>query len=318
VALLASPLLFPVEPLCDAQHVPALGLVFVSIVLVTGYSGQISLGQGAYAGIGALVLGKVSGSISEIPALIAGAVAAGLVGLLTGYPAIRRRGLFLALTTFALGVAVSRFVFQEPAFTTGVHVNRPDVLGVSLQGDRAFYAFELVCLAVGLLVVRNLRGHRLGRALVALRDNEPGASSVGIDIRQLKVFVFTASAALAGLGGGLLAQTARSFDPQAFDPVQSSLFWFTAVVVFGADSAAGAVAAAGSIVAIGIGVGSDEAALVPIGLLALLLGRLPGGLAALVRRAASLFTQPAAPAHDPLGPRRLTPQGQAVRAGLSR
>ena len=315
VALLASPLLYPVEALRDAEHVPALALVFVSLVVVTGYSGQISLGHGAYAGIGALVLGRCSGSISEIPALLAGAIAAGLVGLLTGYPAIRRRGLFLALTTFALGVAVSRFVFQEPAFTTGVGVIRPDVLGLSLQGDRAFYVFELACLAVGLLVVRNLRGERLGRALVALRDSEPGAASVGIDVRELKVFVFTASAALAGLGGGLLAQTARAFDPQDFDPVQSSLFWFTAVVVFGADSAAGAVAAAGLVVAVGIGVGSQEAALVPIGVLALLLGRLPGGVAGLVRRPALLAPRAVAP---PLPPARLSARGRAVRAELSR
>jgi branched-chain amino acid transport system permease protein len=316
VLLLASPLVYPVEPLRDAQHVPALALVFVSLVLVTGYSGQISLGHGAYAGIGALVFGKCSGSISELPALLAGAIAAGLVGLLTGYPAIRRRGLFLALTTFALGVAVSRFVFQEPAFTTGVHVSRPEVLGLSLEGDRAFYAFELVCLALGLLLVRNLRSDRLGRALLALRDNEPGASSVGIDVRQLKVFVFTASAAIAGLGGGLLVQTARAFDAQDFDPVQSSLFWFTAVVVFGADSAAAAVAAAGMIVAIGIGVGSDEAALVPIGLLALMLGRLPGGLASLVRRPTELVG-PVIAEHR-LPPRQLSPRGRAVRAGLPR
>jgi branched-chain amino acid transport system permease protein len=311
VALLAAPLAFPGDTLRDAQHVPALALVLVSLVVLTGYSGQISLGHGAYAGIGALVVGRCSGSISEVPALLAGAVAAGLVGLLTGYPAIRRRGLFLALTTFALGVAVSRFVFQEPAFTTGVQVSRPDLLGISLDGDRVFYAFELACLAVGLLVVRNLRAERLGRALVAMRDNEPGARSVAIDLRQLKVFVFTVSAALAGLGGGLLAQTSLAFDPQDFDPVQSSLFWFTAVVVFGADSAAGAVAAAGLVVAIGAGLGAAEAALVPVGALALLLGRLPGGLAGVVR--GLRLSRPAAPP-----PRRLTAQGRAVRAGLSR
>jgi branched-chain amino acid transport system permease protein len=283
-ALLLSPLLYPADVLRDAQRVPALALVFVSIVVLTGYSGQVSLGHGAYAGLGALFFARFSDSITELPALLCGMLAAGVVGLLTGYPAIRRRGLFLALTTFAVGVMVSRFVFQEPAFTSGIDVHRPSVLGVSLAGDRVFYAFELVCLAVGLLVVHNLRSGRLGRALVAIRDSEEGARALGIDLRSLKVFIFTVSAALAGLGGGLLAQATLAYSPNDFDPVPSSLFWFTAVVVFGADSAAGAVAAAGLVVAVSAVTGAAEAAFVPVGILALLLGRLPGGVAGLVRR----------------------------------
>jgi branched-chain amino acid transport system permease protein len=306
--LLLSPLLYPAEVLRDAQRVPALALVFVSIVVLTGYGGQVSLGHGAYAGLGALVFAHLSQRISELPALLCGMAVAGVVGLLTGYPAIRRRGLFLALTTFAVGVTVSRFVFQEPALTSGVHVSRPSVLGISLAGDRPFYAFELVCLAVGLVVVHNLRSDRLGRALVAMRDSEDGARAVGIDLRALKVFVFTISAALAGLGGGLLAQATLAFEPNDFDPVASSLFWFTAVVVFGADSAAGAVAAAGLVVAVGALTGTAEAALVPIGVLALLLGRLPGGLAGVVRGAGRDRTLP--PERAPV----LSAAGQAARA----
>jgi branched-chain amino acid transport system permease protein len=292
--LLAAPLTFPSDVLRDAQQVPALAMVFVSLVVLTGYSGQISLGHGGYAGLGALFFAIFSDDMPELPALLCGMLAAGIVGFLTGYPAIRRRGLFLALTTFAVGVAVSRFVFQEPVFTTGVHVRRPGLFGLSLGGDRAFYAFELCCLALGLLVVRNLRTGRLGRALVAMRDSEPGARAVGIDLRTLKVFVFTVSAALAGLGGALLAQSSLAFDPNSFDPVQSSLFWFTAVVVFGADSAAGAVAAAGLVVAVGALLGSAETALVPVGLLALLLGRSPGGLVDLLRRLARATDRPRA------------------------
>jgi branched-chain amino acid transport system permease protein len=182
---------------------------------------------------------------------------------------------------------------------------------VSLAGDRVFYAFELVCLAVGLLVVHNLASGRLGRALVAIRDSEEGARSLGIDLRALKVFVFTVSAALAGLGGGLLAQATLAFSPNDFDPVPSSLFWFTAVVVFGADSAAGAVAAAGLVVAVGAVTGAAEAAFVPVGVLALLLGRLPGGVAGLVRQRprAALSTEPVV---QPV----LSLTGRAVRARI--
>ena len=313
--LIACPLVFPIGVLRDAQQVPALALVFVSLVVLTGYGGQISLGHGAYAGLGALFFAVFSNDIPEIPALLCGMCGAGIVGFATGYPAIRRRGLFLALTTFAVGVTVSRFVFQEPAFTTGLVVHRPGVFGVSLAGERPFYAFELLCLGLGLLVVRNLRSGRLGRALVAMRDSETGARSVGLDLRRLKVFVFTVSAALAGLGGGLLAQATLSFDPNTFDPVQSSLFWFTAVVVFGADSAAGAVAAAGLVVAVGALLGSAQAALVPIGMLALLLGQFPGGVVDLLRRTAGLVrSRPVVTSERP--PVRLSAAGRAVQARL--
>jgi branched-chain amino acid transport system permease protein len=282
--LLASPLVYPAAVLRDAQQVPALALVFVSLVLVTGYSGQISLGHGGFAGLGALVFARESGTLTQSGALLLAALAAGVLGFLTGYPAIRRRGLFLALTTFAVGAVVSRFVLQQPTFTTGLHVSRPDLAGLQISGDRAFYAYELTVLAAGLLLVRNLRSGRLGRALVAMRDSEAGSRSVGLDLRTLKVFSFTVSAALAGVGGALLCQASLSFDATTYEPVQSSLFWFTCVVVFGADSAAGAVAAAGLVVMIGALTATADAALVPVGVLALLLGRLPGGVVELVRR----------------------------------
>jgi branched-chain amino acid transport system permease protein len=278
VVLLASPLTFPAEPLRQAQSVPGLAVVLVSIVVLTGYGGRISLGHAGFAGLGALFCAKLSSGAPELLALVAGMLAAGAIGVLTGYPAIRRRGLFLALTTFAVGVTVSRFVFENPSFTAGIDVNRPSLFGVSLAGDHTFYAFELVCLVVALLVVRNLRSGPLGRALVATRDSEDGARASGLDLSRLTLFTFAISAVMAGLGGALLAQTTLSFDSRAFDPVGSSLVWFTAVVVMGADSAAGAVVASGLFVTMQLVTGTTDAALLPIGLLAVLLGRFPGGV----------------------------------------
>lgn len=322
--LLVSPLAFPLDSLRQAQEVPAFAVIFVSLVAVTGYSGQISLGQAGYAGLGALFFAIFSDSTPELVALLCGVIAAGIVGFLTGYPAIRRRGLFLALTTFAVGAAVSRFVFQQPSATAGLAVRRPGLFGVSLAGDRAFYAFELVCLVVALLVVRNLRSGRLGRALVAIRDNEDGARAVGINLPLLKVFIFTVSAALAGLGGALLVQTRHAFDPTAFDPL-ISMFWFTTVVVFGADSAAGAVLAAGFIVMVNTLADDAAAYAVPVGVLALLLGRLPGGAVEIVRRTTTWLATPrpllrrfAAAVPPPARPPRLSPGGRELLARARR
>ncbi|HEU5034985.1 MAG TPA: ABC transporter permease [Mycobacteriales bacterium] len=288
------PLTFNSVHLRQAQEIPALGIIFVSIVAVTGYSGQISLGQAGYAGLGALFFAKASGGTPQIIALLVAALAAGVVGFATGYPAIRRRGLFLALTTFAVGAFVSRFVFAQPYFTNDVEVNRPSFFGLSLQGDRAFYLFELALLAFAFLVMFNLRNGALGRSLIAIRDSEDGARSVGVDVRVLKVLIFTVSAMLAGLGGALLAQQAQAFDPTAFDPLEASLPWFAVVVVFGADSAVAAVIGAGFLVLVNALTGQAGAYLIPIGLLAAFLGRLPGGAAELGRRTVDWLMTPTA------------------------
>jgi branched-chain amino acid transport system permease protein len=278
------PLTFSDVDLRQAQEVPALAIIFVSIVAVTGYSGQISLGQAGYAGLGALFFAKVSAETPQVVALLVAALAAGIVGFLTGYPAIRRRGLFLALTTFAVGAVVSRFVFAQTTFTNNVDVHRPSLFGLALDGERAFYLFELTMLAIAFLVMFNLRNGSLGRSLVAIRDSEDGARAVGVDVRVLKVLIFTVSAMLAGLGGALLAQQREAFDPTTFDPLAASLPWFAVVVVFGADSAVAAVIGAAFVVLVNALTGQDNAYLIPIGLLAAYIGRLPGGAAEVARR----------------------------------
>ncbi|HSA53055.1 MAG TPA: ABC transporter permease [Yinghuangia sp.] len=205
--VLAVPLALDTEHLRSAQQIPALAIIFVSLVIVTGYAGQVSLGQAGYAGLGALFAASLTSGkflgLPEVPGLLALLPATLLVvpiGLLTGWPAIRRRGLALALTTFAVAVVVSRFVFAQPIFTSGLRLDHP----WPFEGERSFYVLELVCLGLALLVVRRLRVGRLGRMLVATRDSEGGAAASGIDVPGLKVFVFAVSAGVAALGGALL------------------------------------------------------------------------------------------------------------------
>jgi branched-chain amino acid transport system permease protein len=287
-ALLLSPLTFAPADLRSAFTIPALALIFLSLVVVTGYSGQVSLGVAGYAGLGALLSTKLAaGQLFGLPAmngllaLLLGALMVAPIGFISGYPAIRRRGLALALTTFAVGAVVSRFVFEQPTFATGLFITRPFV-GHHQLGDKGFYLVELCCLGLGLLLVRNMHHGRLGRALLSVRDDSAGAAAVGVDVRGLKLLSFTASSVVAGLGGALLVQAAGSFDTSTFDPLQS-LLWFTAVIVFGADSAVGAVVAAAFMVTIDTLAPSGSSTLA-VGILALALGWMPGGLAAEVRR----------------------------------
>jgi branched-subunit amino acid ABC-type transport system permease component len=308
--LLLLPLGFRGDDLRSALQVPALALILLSVVVVTGYGGQVSLGQAGYAGLGALgtallMSGRVPGlpAMPAVPALLFAVLAAVPLGLLTGWPAIRRRGLALALVTFAVGTAMSRFVFNQPYATTGLMLERPDFLA----DDRAFYVAELVLLAAGLWVVRNLHRGRLGRALSAVRDHQAGASAAGVDVPRLKLLAFMAGAGLAALGGGLLGLAGRAFDAATFDPLQG-LVWFAAVVVVGADSALGAVMAAALLVGLDAGTAQGISTVV-VGALALGIGRTPGGIAGWVRR----FGETSEPAGA-----RLSPSGRRVRERISR
>ncbi|WP_328746000.1 ATP-binding cassette domain-containing protein [Streptomyces sp. NBC_00285] len=283
--LFLLPLGFAGSDLHTSVQVPALGVVLLSLVVVTGRGGQISLGQAAYAGLGALftsllAAGRFPG-LPRLPELAALAVAVVLVaplGLLTGWPAITRQGLALALATFAVGVGVSRFVFAQPYATSGLSLDRP----AGFEGDRAYYVLELALLALALLTTRVLRRGRTGRALAALRDHESGAAAAGVRIRSLKLLAFVAGAALAALGGGMLGMGLRAFDPAAYDPVRG-LLWFAAVVVMGADSTLGALAAAALLVGLDAGARGGVAAAL-IGVLAVLVGRFPGGPYEAIRR----------------------------------
>lgn len=263
----------------------ALIVIFVSIVCITGFSGHLTLGQASIAGVGAFASARFANSF-DMPVLIAmmfGAVVAVGAGMMAGYPALRRKGLFLGLTTLGLALIIDRFVFNARMFKGGpggLTVERPSLFGIDLVGDRAFYFYELVVLAVVLVLAHNLRSGRLGRVLAAMRDSETAAQSVGIGLRRAKLFVFGVSSAMAGIGGALLTQANQNWDTATFNPV-FGLFWFTVVVVCGVSSTSGAVLAGVLYVVIPRSLDLDIGSAIGLfGLGAVFLGRLPGGVVA--------------------------------------
>ncbi|PSM38630.1 ABC transporter [Streptomyces dioscori] len=318
--LFLLPLGFAGTDLHTAVQVPALGVVLLSLVVVTGRGGQISLGQAAYAGLGALftallAAGRFPGlpELPELAALMAAVLLVAPLGLLTGWPAIRRHGLALALATFAVGVGVSRFVLAQPYATSGLSLGRP----AAFEGDRAYYALELLLLAGAVWAVHALRRGRTGRALAAMRDHEAGASAAGVRVPRLKLTAFVAGAALAALGGGMLGMGVRAFDPAAYDPVRA-LLWFAAIVVLGADSVLGALLAAALLVGLDAGTRGGVAA-AATGILAVLIGRFPGGPYEALRSAASGLRLHREVTLTPLGAgARRTVRARLRNAGTSR
>jgi len=211
-----------------------------------------------------------------------------VAGLLAGFPALRRKGLFLGLTTLGLGLLIDRFVFNSGLFSgngsSGLVVHRPTFFGIELTSPKAYYFFELVVAALALLLANNLRSGRLGRILGAMRDSETAAKAVGIDLRRYKLFIFAGSSFIAGLGGALLSMANGAWDVNQFNPV-FSLFWFVAITVAGISSLSGAVLAAVIYVMLPLAIDQDiQASVFFLGIAALFLGRLPGGLIGVLRR----------------------------------
>src|SRR4051812_20090602 len=283
IILLVLPFALTDITIAYGQQMLALIVVFISIVVVTGFSGHITLGQAAFAGMGSFVSVRVSNAfgVPVVFGMLIGAFVAVLIGLIAGFPALKRKGLFLGLTTLTIGVLCYSLVFTSSIFakgSAGLTVTRPSIFGISLDGDKAFYWFELACVGLAMGLAMLLRRGRLGRILAAMRDSETAARSVGIDLRSYKLFIFGASAFIAGIGGALLSQQARAFSPTAqFEPISSSLLWFVAVIVAGVGSLGGAIVAAALLVLLGpvFGLGDVAPAIIAIG--ALLIGSLPGG-----------------------------------------
>jgi ABC-type branched-subunit amino acid transport system ATPase component/ABC-type branched-subunit amino acid transport system permease subunit len=187
--------------------------VCVSVVITTGYAGQLSLAQFALAGFAGFVATRLSAT-QNWPFLLCaviGILAAIPVGFIVGLPAVRTRGINLAIITFGLAYAMYNVIFNAPTFTGGIYgtqVKSPSVFGWSLDSfahPRRFEFAALVALALALLIACNIRRGRAGRRLIAVRSNERAAASLGLSVANAKLFAFAASAGVAGLAGVLIA-----------------------------------------------------------------------------------------------------------------
>jgi sulfate-transporting ATPase len=187
--------------------------VCVSVVITTGYAGQLSLAQFALAGFAGFVATRLSAT-QDWPfflCAVIGILAAIPVGFIVGLPAVRTRGINLAIITFGLAYAMYNVIFNAPTFTGGIYgtqVKSPSVFGWSLDSfehPRRFEFAALVALALALLIACNIRRGRAGRRLIAVRSNERAAASLGLSVANAKLFAFAVSAGVAGLAGVLIA-----------------------------------------------------------------------------------------------------------------
>lgn len=221
-------------------------IALLGLNMLTGYNGQFSLGHGAFYGIGAYTTAIMIdrwgiGYAWTIPA--AGLLCL-IIGFLFGRPALRLEGLYLALATFSLALAVPQVLKYFEDWTggsQGIVLSKPKApFGLPLTEDQWLYFLTLAVAIVLFVLAANLLGGRTGRAIVAIRDNHIAAEAMGVNNARYKSVVFGVSAAYTGVAGALSALVVAFVAPDSFD-VFLSITLLTGIVIGGFGTISGAV-----------------------------------------------------------------------------
>ena len=265
-------------------------IVAVSLDLLMGRSGQISLGHSGFVALGAYssaILNERFGVDLVVGALAGGSLAA-IASLILGFPATRLRGHYLGIVTLGFGIAVAQIALKWDSLTggdQGIHLRKPVLLGLDVATPVRMYYVALVALVIVVVLVWRLTGTRIGRAFAAIKDSEVAAAAMGVPVARTKVLAFICSAFLAGIAGGIYAFLAGFVAPEDFG-IDTSLLYFAMVIIGGMGSIPGAIGGAVVVDAV------KNAAATVSGLSLAILGAMivlivlffPGGLKALLRR----------------------------------
>jgi branched-chain amino acid transport system permease protein len=248
IALLAGVLLLPLllpTYLVDISMVFIYGLCGLSLMVLAGYTGLISLGHAAFLGIGAYVhvYAVHDLGLPWIAGVALACVVTAAAGVLVGLPALRMTGVYLSIATLAFALIIQEVFTRWDRVTGGLKgkpVDKPVLFGVSFASDEAFFFLCLLFLVAGLWLTANLLRSPTGRAWVAIRDSEIAAQSMGVSLAVYKTMAFAYSAALMGVAGALFAHKIGFLAPDIFT-VLLSIQFLLMVVVGGLGSLHGAV-----------------------------------------------------------------------------
>ena len=243
LALLATPWLASEYWLAQITFVLIYAVVGLGLMLLSGFTGLFSLGHAAFLGVGAYTEAVLAGAGWPFPASFAvAALVAAATGVVVGLPALRVKGIYLAIATLAFGFIVVEVFARWESVTggnAGKQVQALRAFGWRADDDVSFYFVCLAVAALATLAILNLLRSPTGRAFVAIRDSEVSAQSMGIHLARTKTLSFAISAALAGLGGALYAHKLKFLSPDQFDILQS-IDLLLMIVVGGIGSVHGA------------------------------------------------------------------------------
>ncbi|MBN2058806.1 MAG: branched-chain amino acid ABC transporter permease [Deltaproteobacteria bacterium] len=217
----------------------------IGLNLLIGYSGQISLGQGAFFGVGAYtaaILATKAGFPFLLAIPSAGIVTAG-VGMIFGIPSIRLKHLYLCIATLA-GQLIIDYLFVHWEGLTGgaegIIISDATIFGIDISNDKLFYYIIFLCLVLAIWVAVNIIRTRFGRAFIAIRDNDRAAEGMGIPIFRYKLMAFAVSSLYAGFAGGLYAFYLMSVTPEPFN-LWKSIEFIAMIIIGGLGSVSGSI-----------------------------------------------------------------------------
>ena len=308
-------------------------VIALSLTMLTGWAGQVSLGQFGLVAVGTLVAVHLGTSVPLPLVMLYGGAVTAVVAILVGLPALRMPGLFLAVTTLAFAIFMQNAVLATPCITvpginktlcTGLpnpaytFVNRPSLFGVSLASQRSFAWFSVGVLLLSIYMVRIWRDKGVARRLVAVRDNELTAAAMGIPILRTKLLAFGLSGFMAGYAGVCFAFATQQLNNTdiTFDPTTSFVI-ISMVVIGGLGSIPGAILGALYLEGLPAVFGANQTIQFitsGLGLIAFIL-YLPGGLAEVLHRTGDLVTMGIRAAQERLSARRAGPPRGAVGNG---
>lgn len=277
----------------DVYYLRIVNMIGISVLLtlgfnlLIGFTGQISLGQAAFYGVGAYVSALLSSRLG-LPfwiALPAAGISGALMGVLIG-PVLRLRGYGLAMATFFLGEIVKIVLVQWESVTGGANgitsIPYPRVGRWTLSTNEQFYYLILISVIVNYLVILRVIDSRVGRAMQAIRDNQEAAEATGIDSIRYKIIAFMIAGIFSGIAGSLYAHLTTFVSPESFDIIKSVEI-LTMVVVGGAGSLPGSIIGAALMTLLPeiLRIFQEYRLILFGGMILFILNFMPGGLAGL-------------------------------------
>ena len=242
--LLAAPWILPRYYVGEVTFIFIMCIASLGLMVLTGFTGQISFGHAAFLAIGAYAhVWFISHDVPFLISILAASALSGAVGLVIGLPAIRVSGLHLAMVTLAFSIILEQVVGRWKFVTggyTGVAVPSPSIFGYDLGGLRPLYFLCLAILLIVFVALVNLTRGSIGRALVGVRDSEAAAHALGIWVGGYKVLAFVISASVTGIAGALMAHHVQHVTPEGFS-LLISLELVMMVVIGGLGSLRGAI-----------------------------------------------------------------------------
>lgn len=232
-SLIAAPFLSPGYIIYNLTLFLIFSLVSVALMVLVGFTGQVSLGHAGFLAAGAYTTAYlVQAGWPFLLALVAALVISGLLGLVIGVPALRLEGPYLAIATLGFGLSIQQILnnWKLVGASMGTLADRPEMFGIDFYQDTAFYFFVLILVVFFIWMMFNLKRSYIGRAFQALRDTENAAQMSGINLAYFKTLAFVISAALTGLAGGLYGALLGYITPESFNLLLSVKFLLIIVV----------------------------------------------------------------------------------------